>query len=294
MRSLRALALLVALVGPVVLTAPADDRRAEKKAAKKAKKAEKKGKAAEDKSEFAHIGDLNAEVTVLNVLHTLQPTAGQLKAIVELSPKTMQKPPPRKMVKVSERFRKALAALRDALVAGDDDKVEELYGKLDELRQKEDPEFDEVEITDAAREQAPALLRRFSARQVADYIASVAEFPDPVERLTQAMAQGRKLRGKEWQGLRDDTAYQFGWLVAGLDAAAEEKARDRATALLNKAYRLEEKAYAKQRDDLEKEARALVGKLGPTDVLRHFMERVLAETLSSHQLVAAIEARGKK
>jgi len=108
------------------------------------------------------------------------------------------------------------------------------------------------------------------------------------------MEQSRKLRGKEWQGLRDDSAYQVGWLVAGLDADLEEKVRDKATALLNRAYRLDEKDYAKQRAELEKQARALAGKLGPTDVIRHFMERVLAETLSNHRLAAAIEARQKR
>src|SRR5262249_17396454 len=98
----------------------------------------------------------------------------------------------------------------------------------------------------------------------------------------------------EWQGLRDDSAYQVGWLVAGLDADAEEKVRDKATALLNRAYRLDEKDYAKQRGGLEKQARALAGKLGRADRLRHFRERVLAETLPPPRLAAAIEARQKR
>jgi hypothetical protein len=286
MGTVRALALLVAVVGLGRMTcaeARLDDKKDEKKADKD------KGKAG-----FANVGDVNAEVTVLNVLHTLQLTQAQLKVMQELSAKTMQKPPPRKLVKVSDRFKKTLSALRDALIEGDDEKVDELYAKMDELRQKEEPEFDEVEITDAARENAPALLRRLTARQVANYLASVSEFPDPVERLTQTMDQGRKLRGKEWQSLRDDSAYQVGWLVAGMDAKAEEKVRDKATALLNRAYGLDEKTYPKERANLEKEAQALVGKLGPTDILRNFMERVLAETLSSHQLASAMEAKGKK
>ncbi len=286
MPHIRFLAALAALVIAGVLAAPAGDEKG---------KSGEKGKAAnKDKGEFANVGDLNAEVTVLNVLHTLQPTAAQYQAMLKLSAKTMQPPPPKKKVKVSERFRKTLQGLREALVQNDNEKVEELFTKFDELREKEDPEFDDVEITDAARERAPALLRLFSARQVANYLASVADFPDPVELLTRGVEESRKFRGKEWQSLRDDTAYQVGWLVAGLDTKAEEKARERATALLNKAHNLGEKATAEERAGLLKEARAMMGKLGPTDVHRHFMERVLAEALSNHRLAAAIEAITKR
>lgn len=251
-------------------------------------------RADKDKKDFAHVGDLNAEVTVLNVLHALDLTPAQAETMAKLAAKTMQAAPPRKMVKVSDAFKKTLAGLREALVKHDDEKVDELFAKFDELRQKEDPEFDEIEVTDAARAETPRVVGLLSARQVANYIASIPDFPDPVERLTDAMEAGRKLTGKEWQGLRDDIAYQVGYLVAGLDAKADEKVRDRAAALLNKAQGLGEKAYAGQKAALEKEARELVGKVGPTDVIRHFMERVVAETLSSHRLEAALEARAKK
>lgn len=248
---------------------------------------------ADDKADFAHVGDVNADVAVLNVLYTLQPTPAQVQALRQAAAKTMQKPPPRKLIKVSNRLRNTMTALRDALVAGDDEKIDELFKRFDALRDKENPEFDDIEISDAAREQAPAVVKALSARQVAFYVASVADFPDPVERLTDAMDEARKVRGKEWQALRDDVAYQVGWLVAGLDAAAEEKAREKTTALLNKAFKLSDKEYASQRNALEKEARGLVGKLGPTDVIRHFMERVMAELLSSHRLEAALDSRAK-
>src|SRR5262249_19690942 len=110
MRSVRALALLLSVAGLPLLTACADGRQAEKKA----KGYEKADRAGKDAGDFAHVGDVNAEVTVLNVLHTLEPTAGQLEKMLELSARTMQKPPPRKLVKVSARFRTTLAGLRDA------------------------------------------------------------------------------------------------------------------------------------------------------------------------------------
>lgn len=244
--------------------------------------------AGQKKGEFVHLGDLYAEVTILNVLQSLQPTAGQLEEMRKLARKTMQKPPPRKQIKVSEKLRKTLVSLRDALAAGEDEKADPLFRTFEELREKEEPEFDEIEITKQARIAAPELLRRLSARQVAMYLASVPDFPDPVEQLLEAMEQSRKWRGKEWQGLREDIAYQVGWLLGGLDSGEEERMREKASALLNRAHALDDKQYERQREQLEKEARSLLGKRGPTDILRHFMERVLAELLSSHRLEAVL------
>ena len=125
------------------------------------------------------------------------------------------------------------------------------------------------------------------------YIGGLDDFPDPLDRLREGIAESHKKTGKEWTAYRDDLAYQVGWLVAGLDTAAEEKVRDKATALLNKAARLSEKDFPNESEGLEKAAREIIGKLGPTDVMRNFIERLLAESLSNHRLAAAIEARKK-
>jgi len=247
-----------------------------------------------EKSEFTAVGDLNAEVSVLNVLHALQATPAQLKAMAALAKKTMQPAPPRKLVKVSEDYRKTLASLREALIAGDDEKISDLFAKFNKLQEKEDPELDDVEMTDDARKRAPALLKAFSARQVGVYLATVPEIPDPMELLVGAMEESRKRKDKEWRTLRDEVASQTGWLIAGMDTDVEEKIREKATALLDRVARLSNKDFTDRKDALEKEARALVGKLGPTDILRHYMERVLAETLSNHRLIAAVEALRKK
>jgi hypothetical protein len=69
--------------------------------------------------------------------------------------------------------------------------------------------------------------------------------------------------------------------------------RGQALALLNKAHRLTDKEHAKQQAALEKEARDLTGKVAPTEVVRHYMERSLAELLSNPQLGKAVAARRK-
>ena len=184
-----------------------------------------------------------------------------------------------------------MTAVRAALVDGDDAKIESTQTALDKLRETADTAADEVEISDEARRGAPGLLKRFSARQVAAYVGGLREFPDPVEDTIRAMDESRTIDKKEWPRLRDDVAFQVGWLVAGLDSDAEEQVRDKVTALLDRAARLDKAAYEKQRPALEKEARALAGRLGPTEVLRHFMERVIAETVSHHRFEAAMRMR---
>ncbi len=257
----------------------------------KEKKAAKPAEKALDKID---LNDLHFEVVALQVLADLQVTPGQSKLLADLAKRTAEKPGPRRDVEVGDKYRKALLDLRSALVADDGDAIEKANGTLEKLRDKEAPDFDEVEITDSARKHAPALLKQLSARQVVIYVAGVADFPDPGEKLLDALSQSRELTGKEWRELRDAALEDVGWLVGGLDAKAEQKAREQALALLNKSHRLTEKEYGDQKAALEKEARDLTGKVGPTDVVRHYMERSLAELLSNPRLSEALAARRKK
>jgi hypothetical protein len=192
---------------------------------------------------------------------------------------------------VSDKYRKALKALRDALVSGNEETIDEASTTLDEIRETEDPDFDDIEVTDKARDLAPGVLRIFSARQIALYVGGLDSFPDPTEQLREALAESQKKKGKEWTGYRDDVAYQVGWLVGGLDNTKEKEARKAATDLLNKAAKMDEEVFTKNRAELEKGIRVVIAKVGPTDVIRNFMERLLAETLSNYRLITVVDAR---
>jgi hypothetical protein len=248
---------------------------------------------AEGKGAEGDVNVLSMEVVVLQTLHQLRATPAQLQELKRLAATTAEKVGPRQQVEVSDKFQKTLAQLRDALVEGKEERIAELNRAIDELREKEKPELDDfAEISDAARRAAPALLRRFSARQVAGFLADYADdFPDPVELLTGAFEEVRKLSGREWAGLRDDVAEQVGWLVAGTDSDAEEKVHEQAAALIGRARQLKDDEFKKRRPELEKAARELAKKVGPTDVHRHFVEHALAELLSNPRLAAAVEAR---
>jgi hypothetical protein len=258
------------------------------------KKQEKDDKKEKEKGKFRDLGDIHAEVTVLQVLHALDLSEDQLKLVADLADKTAQKPPARKEIRASEQYRKTLIDLRAALRGGKDEKIDKAMEALDEIRGKEEPEYEEIELTDAARKQAPVLFAKLSSRQVVFYLSGLGDaFPDPVERMLEALEQARKLDGKDWQHCRDDVAFHVGSLIGGLDATREERSREKVTALLDKAHDLTDKQFADRKEQLEKSIRELAGKLGPLDIIRHYVERVLAETLSNHRLAAAVAGRQK-
>jgi hypothetical protein len=242
-----------------------------------------------------NVAELHAEITALQVLHHLKATPAQLKELATLAATTVPRPGPRKVIKVSDEYRKTLLALRTALVDGKSEEIVKLSNTLEDLREKEEPDLDDADITAEARKAAPGLLRQFSARQLVAYLGNSGDdFPDPTEQLMKGIEQSRELKGKDWREMRDNLAYQVGWLVGGIDEDAETKARDAATALLNKSAGLDAKQFKEQRAALEKEASDIVGKVTATEAIRHFLERTLAELLSNPRLLAALEARARR
>ena len=240
---------------------------------------------------------LSQEVSALQVLYSLDVTRPQLEALKKLAAKTAAKPAAQAAGKGSDGLRKKLTALRDALVdPKDDDRIGELMEDLDKLRDAEKPELaDEIDVTEDAVLQAPAFLRTLSARQVASYVAGfAAEIMDPREHLLEALQKVRGLSDAEWGETRDDVAEDVSHLVAGLDEDRAAKVRNQVIQLLIIARSLKPEEFKKERSDLEKQAQEILGNLGPTDVLRHIMERVVAELLSNPRLPAALDARLKK
>jgi hypothetical protein len=243
--------------------------------------------------------DLNAlslEVAALQLVHQLGLTADQMEAIAKLAKDAVPKELTRKPAKVSDKYRKTLQQYHDALVKGDEDRIDELGEDLEDLRDSEDPDLDDqVEVTDEARKLAPQALKLLGARQTATFLALYGDdLPDPVEDLLAALDKSHDPAEKDWKQLRDDTAAEVGWLVAGFGKDAAGKVSDKAGDLLDRAHDLKDEDFKTRRPQLEKEAHDLAGDVGPTEVLRHILERDLAELLANPQLSAALDARLKQ
>ena len=243
------------------------------------------------------INDLSLEVVALQSLHQFQFKPDQLQILRKLSRETGMDAGARQAVKASEEFQRTLANLRTALAdAGNADRIQELQQKMDKLRAAEKVELDDsVEITEPALKRAPEVMKMLSARQIAGYVALYGdEFPDPLELLLEALSKVRGLKDKEWEQLRQDVSEDVGNLTAGLDSDKAGQISDQVVQLLIHARALKEDEFKKQRADLEKSAREIIGKIGALDVIRHVIERSLAELLSNPRLSMAIDARLKK
>jgi hypothetical protein len=242
--------------------------------------------------------DLNTvslEVQALQALHQLDLTGAQLEALAKVAGDTAGKLGDRKPAKASDKYRKLLVDLRDAYLKGDSERIDELNDQKDELDDSESPDLnDDIDVTDAARKEAPKFLRLLTPRQAVAYLALYEDdLANPQAGLLDALDKSRTATTPEWKELREDLTDKTGWQVAGLDSDKADKINEKVGALLDKVKALKDADFKAQRDDLEKAAREIVGDVGPTDVLRHVLEHDVADLLSNPQLPAVLGARMK-
>jgi hypothetical protein len=234
------------------------------------------------------------EVQALRMLATLQATPAQMKALAALAPETAAKRPEAKECKASPKVRRTLHVLRDALAESDVEGVTYLGNKFDALREAEDCELnDSFDVTPAARERAPDAVRLFRTRQIAAYLNSYGdELAEPVTGVMNALDQGQGLKDKEWQEMRDAAADDVGWQIGGLDTERVSQVRKQVKEFLDKAHALKADEFKEQRPELEKQVRdKIVGKVDAILVMRHVLERDLAQLLSNPELPAALKVR---
>jgi hypothetical protein len=237
------------------------------------------------------------EVGALQTLYALHATKAQLESLRRIAHDTAA--PPIKGIegKVSGAYKKKLRDLREALVeAADEKRIGELMDQIDELKEKEKPELAyDVDVTEAAAERAPEVLRMLTAGQVAAFLGGFADdILDPRQRLLEALDKVRGLSNREWTEARDEISEDIGRLVAGLDDEQSARTSAKVLQLLIVARSMKSDEFKSERPELEKQAQQILGDIGPTDVLRHVMENSLAELLSNPCLPAALDARLKK
>ena len=244
--------------------------------------------------EQSSASELKLEVQVLQALYRFQMTPAQMRFLATLAPRTAPAPRHRKPGEVSDDYRQLLLDLRGALLdVNDEENVDSLEDKLDQLTEDEKPALDDdIEMSREARKSAPDVLRRLKPSQLAHYLGYVEDdVADPHERLRDGLAQVRAAPEDEWEAKRDEIAEEVGWLVVGVDLKNSGRITARAAAILSKARGLSAEDHKKQRLELEREADTIVGDVGPATVLEHTIEHALAELLSNPRLASALAAR---
>ncbi len=229
---------------PILMAAAIDSQADEKKPAPDAKNA-LKGKVAEE------LVSLKLEVDALEKLYHLELNARQRSAFLALAEKTAAKMPAVPQIQAGAEYRRVLKDLHGALLDEEEDRIRELSAKLDELQEKETIVLDdEFEMSDAALRTAPQAFKLLSAAQVVAYLAALDdEVPDPSERLLSALEEGEDLAGEEWNELRDETAEEVSWLVAGFHTDNARKVKTTAIAWLERGHRLKGEQLSKEWPD---------------------------------------------
>jgi hypothetical protein len=227
---------------------------------------------------------LSMELKALRVLRELDANPHQLTEIARAAKTTSGGAGKREPAKASPAYVEALQQMRHALLANDEDKVEQLHTQIDELEAKDSPDLDDaIEITDGAEIEAVRLLNIFSPRQVVAYAASLEdEFPDPVQVVIDGLEEGRKLKDEEWQTARNRIADEVGWLVCGLEGEKSSKLSEQVSAYLEQKHSGEAKG-----GNRGAEIRKLIGRPGPVVLIKNVMEHTLAELLSNPQVTRA-------
>jgi hypothetical protein len=237
---------------------------------------------------------LSLEVSALETLDSLEVTIGQLNFLEKTAPQTANKIGQRTRDKASPAYRKALMEYHAALVKkADEEKLEELHEKLGGLNDSDPAELaDGWELTDAACQHVPELLRRLTATQVGSYIGTQT-IGDPLTSIQEALdkSQDRNLSDEDWNDTRDEAADEVAQMLTGIDLKKAEKVSKEVTALLNSARQLKGADFTRERPKLVGKARALIGRVGPLDVIRNTIEYDLANLLSNPRLAQAVATR---
>ncbi len=239
----------------------------------------------------ASLNDLSMEVDALLTLQRFGFTATQREALRPLAARTSMKSVPQAEGTADPVFRKVLEDLRSALLQSpvDLERIDDLEETLNELRDGVERD-DAVTITESARQRAPELLRRMSARQMASYLAALDDVPDPLEELLEALDKAAELNDTDWKEACGKTIVEVSGLLGGLEPKAVRASAQQVLFWLQQVHAARGPNFVKRRPELEAAARRLASQAPPSQVLRHVAERGLAELLSNPRLSAALEA----
>jgi hypothetical protein len=254
-----------------------------------------KSRAADAKE--ATLSELSLEVAALQSLHRFQLTIDQMEALRKLAAVTVPNSDKREPGKASDNVRKRLIDLREALLDGDDDRIEDLEEKLANLLdEEEEHDLDDViKITKPAIKAAPEALKLFRAAQVIGFLANSADdVPDPLDVLHTAVDVAPELTDDEWKDYADDVVEELKWLLGGIEPDGQRAVGEKVGGFLKKVRSLNANDLEKQRRELVKSADAIVAATPATTIIHNFTEHALSELLSNPRLIVAIDAQIEK
>lgn len=240
--------------------------------------------------------EASVEVWALQALRDLDLTKDQMRVLKGLSENTSTPLGDRETPTLKDVYADKIQKLRDALEKGTEgEQIDNLQDDIDTMRDDDDFDLDDsVAITPAARAKVPVVLKILTSAQIASYIAAYEdEAPDPVQTLLDAVDDVRGSDEEDARSTAEETADEVAALIAGLDPEKQKPVAEKVRSYLDRAWRMKEGEYKKKKSQLERDAKEIVGEIEGFVILRHWIERDVAELLSNPLLNKAIEARLK-
>jgi hypothetical protein len=237
---------------------------------------------------------MSLRITALQTLYQLQLTREQLEVLRKIAPKAAPPVSEHKAVRIKQDLKRLMQEFHDALVAANNsDKIESLEEKYDGLVESEKVEFDDAyDTTEAASEKAEEFNRSLTTAQVVSLLsANQDDIKDPRVVLAEALSEGRRKTGADWDELRDATADDVATLVAGnkaTDALTEKYKR-----WLDEAHKLDDAVFKQRFSDPMQAADKIVGSVAWHEVLQNWVQSSIADLLSNPELSAALNERLK-
>ena len=252
--------------------------------------------------------DLSMEVAALRTLYLLKAGPDEngehnaYPGFKDFTKECKQDPPrTRRAAQVSKNYLKLLVDLRAAFVAHDEDRIGELSTQLEELTNEEQPDLDDViEITEKSKKWGPHVLNGyFDANRISGYVAAYGkDFPEPyilMKKTVRGDLKGSWPSPDVWKETREFVIQEVTSTIGGFDPKRRADVQDKVTKLLDRAYGMSDaklkEEWSRKGSGMRAEVAAISSMQGPTDVIKHVLERDFAELLSNPRLLKAIEAR---
>jgi hypothetical protein len=245
-------------------------------------------------SDLANPNLMSLRLSALETLYEMQATREQMAAMQKIAAETAEPSRERKPVHLKPEMKKVMRQLHDALVAANNaDKIEALEDKLEELVESQKVEFDDdVDITQAARKHASELAHSLGVSQVISLVtANEDDIQDPRAVLVEALTEGRKQKGADWNDARDSAAEEAATLMVG-DSGADGLIQ-KFKSWLDRAHDLDDAAFKQEFADPLLSAGAVTGEVDWSQVLRNWAQYCMANLLSNPQLNDALAERLK-
>jgi hypothetical protein len=194
----------------------------------------------------------------------------------------------------NEKVTAAFADFNKALLARtDDQEIAKARNTLTELVTSDDVHLDDdVEPTSAARTKAPEISRKFTAGQIAAYLAAHADqIAGPVEKMMGVLTELHDgVNATDTVAQIKEAAEDIGRTVGGSDAKKTGAVTEQVSAWLKSHQDVTDEQLVAHHDELESAAEKVIGDVPPMEILGNWVDGETATLLSNPQLPEAVTA----